>query len=70
MISTTYSFLRQALRLVDKNSIYRGPNYYESGDCIFKNEYEGTIDCFHGKEMILVDGQQVYELRYSGGIVR
>nr|WP_231401787.1 DUF5680 domain-containing protein [Bacillus sp. 123MFChir2] len=49
---------------------HRGPNYYELGNCIFKNEYEGTIDCFHGKEMILMDGQQVYELRYSGGIVR
>lgn len=65
-----YNFLRQALRLVDTNSIYRGPNYYESGTYIFKNEYEGTLDCFHGKEIILIGNKKVYELRYNGGIVR
>ena len=65
-----YNFLRQALRLVDTNSIYRGPNYNESGTYIFKNEYEGTLDCFHGKEMILIGDEKVYELRYNGGIVR
>lgn len=65
-----YNFLRQALRLVDTNSIYRGPNYYELGAYIFKNEYEGTLDCFHGKEIILIGDETVYELRYNGGIVR
>ena len=65
-----YNFLRQALRSVDTNSIYRGPNYYKSGTYIFKNEYEGTLDCFQGKEIILIGDEKVYELKYSGGIVR
>ncbi|MFJ8528286.1 DUF5680 domain-containing protein [Bacillus sp. NPDC094106] len=70
IIGPIYSFLRQALRLVDTNSIYRGPNYYESGTYIFKNEYEGTLDCFYGQEIILIGDEKVYELRYNGGIVR
>ncbi|EMY4797232.1 DUF5680 domain-containing protein [Bacillus pacificus] len=65
-----YNFLRQALRSVDTNSIYRGPNYYKSGTYIFKNEYEGTLDCFQGKKIILIGDEKVYELKYSGGIVR
>jgi hypothetical protein len=70
IIGSIYSFLRQALRLVDTNSIYRGPNLFESGDFIFKNEYTGSLDCFHGKEIILMNGQKVYELQYNGGLVR
>lgn len=69
-IGPIYGFLRQALRLVDAKSIYRGPAHFKSGNYIFKNEYEGTLDCFHGKEIILMDGQKVYELRYNGGVVR
>lgn len=70
IIGPIYGFLRQALRLVDTESIYRGPNHFESGNYIFKNEYEGTLDCFFGKEIILMDGQKVYELHYNGGVVR
>jgi hypothetical protein len=70
IIGPIYGFLRQALRLVDTKSIYRGPNYFESDNYIFKNEYEGTLECFHGKEVILMDGQKVYELHYNGGLVR
>lgn len=67
IIGPIYGFLRQALKLVDTKSIYRGTNHYELGNYIYKNEYEGNLDCFHGKEIILMDGQKVYELRYNGG---
>ncbi|MFC7680231.1 DUF5680 domain-containing protein [Paenibacillus sp. GCM10028914] len=70
VIGPIYGFLRQALRLVDTKSIYRGPKHFESDNYIFKNEYEGNIDCFHGNETILMDGQKVYELHYNGGVVR
>ncbi|WP_027410601.1 DUF5680 domain-containing protein [Anoxybacteroides tepidamans] len=65
-----YEFLRQALRLVDHKSLYRGPNRYEQNNCIYENEYYGTLDDFYGNETILVDGQKVYELRYNGGFIR
>jgi hypothetical protein len=70
IIVPIYSFLRQALRLVDIKSIYRGPKRFESDNYVFKNDYEGTLDCFYGKETILLDGQKVYELHYNGGGVR
>jgi hypothetical protein len=70
IIAPIYRFLRQALKLVDTNSIYRGPFHYQDNNYIFKNESEGTLDCFHGKEIIILDGQKVYELRYNGGAVR
>ena len=69
-IGPIYAFLRKALMLVDTNTIYRGPKHYEDSNYIFKNDYEGTLDDFHGKEIILMDGQKVYELRYNGGVVR
>lgn len=34
IIGPIYGFLRQALRLVDTKSAYRGPNYFESGNYI------------------------------------
>jgi hypothetical protein len=68
-IAPIYKFLQQTLRLVDTKSIYRGPSYYESGDYVYKNEYEGTLECFNGKEIIFKDSQKVYELRYNGGLL-
>lgn len=70
IIPPIYGFLRQALKLVDTNSIYRGPKHYVENNYIYKNECEGTLDDFHGKESILMDGQKVYELRYNGGSVQ
>lgn len=64
-----YDFLRQALRLGDTKSIYRGPDYFESSNYIYLNEYEGSLECFNGKEIILMDGQKVYELHYNGGVI-
>lgn len=62
-----YDFLQLALRLVDTKSIYRGPTHFESGNYIYSNEHEGTLDCFCGKEIIFMDGKKVYELKYDGG---
>lgn len=41
-IAPIYEFLRLALRLVDTNSIYRGPNRYEVNNYIYTNEYESA----------------------------
>lgn len=70
LIGSIYAFLRQALSLVDTESIYRGPQHYESDNFIFNNEYKGTFDCFYGKENIWMDDQKVYELHYNGGVIR
>ncbi|MCL6459327.1 MAG: DUF5680 domain-containing protein [Gorillibacterium sp.] len=70
IIDPIYKFLRRALKQVDTNSIYRGPNHYQEDAYLYENEYEGTLEDFHGKEIIILDGDKVYELRYNGGIIR
>jgi hypothetical protein len=65
-----YAFLREALRLVDELSIYRGPSFYQKQNYIYENQSNGTLDYFYGNETILIDGKKVYELRYSGGFIR
>lgn len=69
-IAPIYSFLQEALQLNDAHSIYRGPKHFQSGHYTFTNESDGNLDSFHGVEIILLDGQKVYELRYNGGLIR
>ena len=43
----------------------------EQAGLIYRNEVEGTLDRFHGIETIARhDGAWLYELRYSGGMLR
>lgn len=66
-----YKFLRQALLGVSVEEPYRGPRMFEQGDMVYRNEVEGTLDRFHGVETISrLDGRPLYELRYSGGLLR
>lgn len=66
-----YKFLRQALLGVSVEEPYRGRRMFEQGDMIYRNEVEGTLDRFHGVETISrLDGRPLYELRYSGGLLR
>lgn len=66
-VKAVYSFLRQALSLVDEETIYRGPRHYVDGDWEFRNEYEGGLERFRGREAIWARGVEVYALEYSGG---
>lgn len=66
-----YKFLRQALLGVRVEEPYRGPRMFEQEGMIYRNEVEGALDRFHGGETISRhDGAQLYELRYSGGLLR
>jgi hypothetical protein len=66
-----YKFLRQALLGVSVEQPYRGPRLFEQADMIYRNEVEGSLDRFHGVERIArQDGALLYELRYSGGLLR
>ncbi|SFJ87266.1 DUF5680 domain-containing protein [Bradyrhizobium sp. cf659] len=66
-----YKFLRQALLAVSVEQPYRGPRLFEQAGMVYRNEAEGALDCFHGVEMIARhDGTPLYELRYSGGLLR
>ena len=66
-----YKFLRQALLGVRVEEPFRGPRLFAQVGMIYRNEVEGTLDRFHGVETIARhDGASLYELRYSGGMLR
>jgi len=65
-----YKFLRQALRACDVGAPYRGPAAFDRDGMTYRNDVNGTIASFHGVEQISRDGAVLYELRYSGGLVR
>ncbi|MDH6258370.1 DUF5680 domain-containing protein [Bradyrhizobium sp. BR13661] len=66
-----YKFLRQALLAVRVEEPFRGPRLFEQADMIYRNDVEGGLDRFHGVETISrQNGAVLYELRYSGGLLR
>ncbi len=68
-----YSFLQNALKLFPEDKPFRGPKQYEEiieGKRLeYKNNWSGEIDYFSGNETISVDGVEVYDAKYSGGLV-
>ena len=65
-----YKFLRQALLACDVSAPYRGPASFSRDEMTYRNDIDGTLARFHGVEQILRDGTVLYELRYSGGLLR
>lgn len=66
-----YKFLRHALLGVSAAEPYRGPRLFEQAGMVYRNEVEGGLDRFSGIEAISRhDGAGLYELRYSGGLLR
>lgn len=65
-----YVFLKKALRCIKEDRPFRGPRELQEGDFTYKNESDGTIDGFSGKEVILYRGKRVYELLYHGGRIK
>ncbi|MDT8975128.1 DUF5680 domain-containing protein [Paenibacillus sp. chi10] len=65
-----YGFLREALRLVDAASLFRGPSLYKREPYQYQNEFAGSLREFSGKELIFKGDHRVYELHYSGGMIR
>lgn len=65
-----YKFLRQALLAADVSMPYRGPASFSLGDLTYRNTVSGTLARFDGSEQILRRDTTLFELRYSGGILR
>jgi len=65
-----YDFLRAALRQVAAERPYRGPSTFRQGEYSYRDESRGEVDDFGGVETISHRDQQVYQLRYSGGLLR
>jgi hypothetical protein len=65
-----YAFLRKALLVSDIEMPYRGPATFDIGEMSYLNQVEGELSRFHGVERISKRGSVLYELHYSGGLVR
>ena len=69
-LSQVYGFLRAALRQVTGERPYRGPSHWREGVFVYTDDSQGDIEWFWGIETITREGQSVYQLRYSGGLLR
>lgn len=63
-------FLKEALRSADENMPYRGPEYYESGEYVYKCKVVGDISWFQGYEEIYCNHEKVYECYFHGGLLK
>lgn len=64
-----YPILQKALRLMPKDSPFRGPTTMKERTYTYKNEWEGTIEAFSGIETISIDKVILYTAQYVGGFV-
>lgn len=64
------NFLKEALRTADRSMPYRGPEYYQSGEYLYKCKVVGDFTWFQGHEEIYYKDILVYECYFHGGLVR
>lgn len=64
------NFLKEALRKADRSMPYRGPEYYHSGEYLYKSKVSGDFSWFQGYEEIYWQNEKVYECFFHGGIMR
>ncbi|MCK4883771.1 MAG: hypothetical protein KAS30_02775 [Candidatus Diapherotrites archaeon] len=64
-----FSFLKQALKKVQKERPFRGPNNLKEGDFEYVDKTEGDISLFNGVERIFFKGKEVFKQHYIGGLI-
>ncbi|HOT91492.1 MAG TPA: DUF5680 domain-containing protein [Anaerolineae bacterium] len=69
-IQQAYAFLQAALRHPPVEHPYRGPAVFKQEDFVYTNEIHGELERFWGVEAINYRGVAVYQLHYSGGVLR
>ncbi|MEN7982299.1 MAG: DUF5680 domain-containing protein [Nanoarchaeota archaeon] len=65
-----YNFLRKALLRIPESSPFRGPRKLVNCSWRYRNDWNGDLKNFNGKEKIFYKDELVYELEYFGGIVK
>jgi hypothetical protein len=69
-VAQVYAFLQDALLHAPVEYPYRGPVSWEQGHLIYSNEIHGDLERFWGMETINYQDVAVYQLHYSGGVLR
>lgn len=62
--------LKAALMNVPADKPFRGPAHYEDGGYVYECEVSGDVHWFSGREMIMLDGVQIYECIFHGGDIK
>ena len=65
-----YEFLKKALSQVEDAMPFRGPKAFDEENFHYRNSNSGSVEEFHGIEMILYQESRIYELQYHGGIAK
>ena len=63
-------FLKEALLRVPEEYPYRGPLEYTNGVFAYRCTVNGDFEWYYGSEVILKNGEIVYECLFHGGIIR
>ncbi len=63
-------FLKEALKKASHNMPYRGPEYYQSGEFLYKAKVSGDFTWFQGYEEIYWMDEKAYECCFHGGLIR
>ncbi len=69
-VRQAYAFLQVALQHPPIEHPYRGPVTFRQEDFVYTNEIHGELERFWGVEAIYYQGVAVYQLHYSGGVLR
>lgn len=62
-----YSFLKEAMLLINPEYPFRGPAQLEKQNFKYTNSQNGSLDNFHGIESIYENEEKIYVLYYHGG---
>lgn len=72
VLKDTFSgnFLKEALRAASASMPFRGPEYYQSGEYLYKCKVSGDFTWYQGYEEIYCNDEKIYECYFHGGIIR
>jgi hypothetical protein len=62
--------LKGALSLVTELAPYRGPESFAIGDFKYSCFFEGEFESFYGEETISYKGEDIYFLKFHGGMTK
>lgn len=70
MADQVYTFLQEAMKLIEEDRPFRGPQSFENNEYKYIDESQGDMERFTGIEKIFYQGHEIYQLAYHGGSVK
>jgi len=61
--------IKGALSLITADAPFRGPKRHEVDDLLYTNDWTGDVSNFSGEESITENNKEIYQAKYSGGLV-